>query len=64
MLHWLYENLGTLLIALVLAAVVTAIVWSLVRKKKQGESSCGCGCAHCAMNGTCHCENDRSAGSL
>ena len=30
------------------------IVRSLIRQKKQGKSSCGAGCAHCAMHGQCH----------
>ena len=29
-------------------------VRSLIRQKKQGKSSCGAGCAHCAMHGQCH----------
>ena len=51
---WLANNLGTILVVLVLAAVVFAIVRSLIRNKKKGKSTCGCNCAHCAMAGTCH----------
>ena len=51
---WLANNLGTILVVLVLAAAVLAIVRSLIRNKKKGKSSCGCNCAHCAMAGTCH----------
>ena len=50
---WLANNLGTILVVLVLAATVFAIVRSLIRNKKKGKSSCGCNCAHCAMAGTC-----------
>ena len=42
MLHWISANLSTILIR------------GLVRQKKQGKSSCGAGCAHCAMHGQCH----------
>ncbi|MBQ3939509.1 MAG: FeoB-associated Cys-rich membrane protein [Oscillospiraceae bacterium] len=54
MFTWLAENAGTILISLVLLAVVAAIIVSMLRGKKAGTSSCGCGCAHCAMHGECH----------
>ena len=54
MLQWIGANLGTILVCLVLLAIVTFIIVYLVRQKKQGKSSCGCNCAHCAMHGSCH----------
>ena len=54
MLSWIGANMGSILICLVLLAVVALILRSLLRQKKQGESSCGCGCADCAMHGSCH----------
>ena len=54
MLQWLSANLGTILICLVLIAAVGCILRSMIRQKKQGKSSCGCGCGGCAMQGTCH----------
>ena len=54
MLHWFSENLGTIIISLVLLAVVIAIARYLIRQKKAGKNSCGAGCAHCAMHGQCH----------
>lgn len=54
MLNWLTNNFGTLLVLLALGAVVAAIVIYMVREKRQGKSSCGAGCAHCAMAGMCH----------
>lgn len=54
MLVWIAENIGTILIFAALIAVVTAITVGLLRDKKKGRSSCGCGCANCAMNGSCH----------
>ena len=54
MFAWLAENLGTIVISAVLLAIVAAIVIYLIRQKKQGKSSCGCNCAHCAMHGSCH----------
>ena len=54
MLNWFAANLGTILISLILAVIVTLIVVYLLRQKKAGKSSCGAGCAHCAMHGQCH----------
>lgn len=54
MLHWMSANWGTLAVSVLLLAIVTAITLHLLRQKKQGKSSCGCNCAHCAMHGQCH----------
>ena len=49
MLTWLTQNLGTILISLVLLLAVAAIVVHLVRKKGP---PCSCGCEGCG----CGCE--------
>lgn len=54
MLNWFTENFGTILVLSALGAVVAAIVIHMVREKRQGKTSCGAGCAHCAMAGMCH----------
>lgn len=54
MLQWFSANAGTLVLCILLLAVVAWIVRSLLRQRKQGKSSCGCNCAHCAMHGSCH----------
>ena len=54
MLHWISANLGTIVIAGVLLAVIVLISIQLIRDKRKGKSSCGCNCAHCAMAGQCH----------
>lgn len=54
MLAWIMENIGTILICVVLIAIVAAVVVSMLRDRKKGRSSCGCNCAHCAMSGACH----------
>ncbi len=56
MLQWICANIGTILICLILTVAVVLIIRSLIRQKKQGKSSCGCGCAHCAMHGSCHAQ--------
>lgn len=54
---WFVENMATIIISAVLVLVVAAILVSMVRGKRKGNSSCGCGCAGCAMNGACHPKN-------
>ena len=55
---WLLENLATILVGLALALLLGGIILHMIRQKKRGETSCGCGCANCAMNGTCHAKKD------
>ena len=54
MLQWLQQYWGSIVILSVLALVVGAIAFCHFRAKKQGKSTCGCGCSHCAMKGACH----------
>ena len=51
---WLSQNIGTILICTVLIAFFALLIWSLVRDRKKGKSSCCGGCAGCAMAGHCH----------
>ncbi len=51
---WIIANLATILISLSIVGIVAGIVISIVRDKKAGNSSCGCGCEHCAMKDSCH----------
>ena len=52
MLAWISENIATIIICVILLAVIAAVIGNMVRDKKKGKSSCGC--ANCAMNGSCH----------
>ena len=54
MFNWIIENLATILVGLVVLAVFVGIVVSQIKAKRQGKSSCACGCAGCAMSGSCH----------
>lgn len=45
---------GTLLVGAILVIIVAAIVIKLVRDKKKGRTSCGCGCSGCANSANCH----------
>lgn len=60
MLEWLGANWGTILVVLILAVMVGMIVRKMIRDKKAGKSSCGAGCAGCAMRGACHKERKDS----
>lgn len=54
MLTWISGNIATIVICIVLVTVVAAVIVCMVRNKKKGNSSWGCGCANCAMSGSCH----------
>lgn len=54
MFAWISENIATILICIVLLGIVAAIIAGIIRDKKKGKSSCGCGCANCPMSDSCH----------
>ncbi|MCM1007707.1 MAG: FeoB-associated Cys-rich membrane protein [Ruminococcus flavefaciens] len=39
---------------IILTAAVALIIYSLIRDKKHGKSSCSHGCSNCAMHGQCY----------
>ena len=61
MATWLVANIGTILASLVIAGFVALIIISMIKDKKKGRNSCGCGCANCALNGTCHARQAKKA---
>jgi hypothetical protein len=54
MIAFLIDNLATILISVALMAVVALISAYLIRKKRGGQTSCGCGCAGCSAASLCH----------
>ena len=60
MLDWISQNLATILISLVLIVICALIVLKMYRNKKQGKTSCGCGCSACAMKDMCHSQNPQT----
>ena len=46
--------MGTVIVLLILAAIVSLIVFSMVRDRKAGKCSCGHKCSCCPMAGQCH----------
>ena len=53
MLTWLYENLASCIVFIVLVGVLTAIVMNMIKNKKEGKSSCSGGCQGCPKSGSC-----------
>ncbi|MBQ6425580.1 MAG: FeoB-associated Cys-rich membrane protein [Clostridia bacterium] len=58
-MSWLANNLGTIIVALILIAVISLAVARLVKNRRSGKSSCGCNCAHCAMAESCHKQSNK-----
>lgn len=53
-MDWFFNNLGTIVISIVLLTAVVLIICRLRKDRKAGKSSCGCNCASCALHGKCH----------
>ena len=48
-MYWISENLASLVLLLVVAAIVFFLVRSKIKERKQGSCDCGCaGCNGCA----------------
>ena len=60
MISWISDNLGTIIMSIILLAIVAGIIWKMYQDKKKGKSSCGCNCGHCAMSGMCHQDPKKS----
>ncbi len=58
MINWFTANLATILITLVIAIIVALVIIHIVKNKKQGKNSCGCGCGNCPMSGSCKHHSD------
>lgn len=54
MFSWFTENLSTIIVSAVLAAVFAGVIYTMIKNKKKGKSSCGCGCSSCPLSGSCH----------
>ncbi|MEG0894747.1 MAG: FeoB-associated Cys-rich membrane protein [Oscillospiraceae bacterium] len=57
MINWIAQNISTIIISIVLLAIVSTILFVMVKNKKKGKSSCGCACTNCPMSGKCHPKN-------
>jgi len=54
MFAFIAENLGTILVSGALLVIVGLVIASIVKKKKRGGTSCGCGCDGCPSASSCH----------
>ena len=45
---------GTVLVLAVVTLLVSALTIKLIKDKKKGKTSCGCGCKNCPSAGVCH----------
>ncbi len=48
MAEFIQQNAGSIAVGVMLLAVVAVIVIKMIRDKRAGKSSCGCGCEHCS----------------
>lgn len=55
---WLQNHIGTIVVCVLLALMLGAVAYKMIKDKKQGKSSCGGGCANCAMHGQCHSKSE------
>ncbi|MDE5557334.1 MAG: FeoB-associated Cys-rich membrane protein [Ruminococcus sp.] len=52
--------MGTVITGLILLAIVISIVAKMIKDRKNGKSSCGCGCEHCPNSSNCHGDTKKS----
>ena len=52
-MNWIAQNLGNIIVILILAVMVAGIVYVMLRNRKEGKNSCGCKCSSCPMSGKC-----------
>lgn len=53
MIAFLSENLSTIVIGLILIVSILLIIIGIIKSKKRGKSSCGCGCLDCPYSNSC-----------
>jgi len=61
MIYFLKDNLGTIVVSLILIGIVVLILLKMNRQRKEGKGSCSCGCSACPMSGTCHDKGENDA---
>lgn len=62
MVEFLLQNWGTLVVGAVVLAAVFAIIFKMIKDKKEGRSSCSCGCGGCSGcggSGCCHTQSSQ-----
>ena len=54
-------NFVDVLIILALITVVTLVIYKKIKDRKNGRSSCSCGCENCAVKDECHQKKKKDA---
>lgn len=55
MISFLAENIGTIIVGLVLLEIISIVIRTMIRDKKAGKScNCGDACGNCPSSHTCH----------
>ena len=52
-MEWIAHNIGTIIVLVAVAFISGFAVYSMLKDKKSGKSSCG-SCSGCPMAGKCH----------
>ena len=63
MIEWITDNLGTIIVSLVLLLVMAGAVVLLVRDRKKGRSCCGKNCGACGMCSDCGASDNKGSGA-
>lgn len=50
----IYDNIATVIIGIAVISGIVLLIVKLIKDKKNGKTSCSCGCANCAMKDICH----------
>ena len=53
-MEWFMQNIGTIIVLVAVAFASGFAVYSMLKDKKAGKSSCGSSCSCCPMAGKCH----------
>lgn len=56
-MEWILDNLASIAVLLIVAAIITLIVIKMIKDKKSGKKNCSCGCGGCAFKDNCHTKN-------
>lgn len=54
MLDFICNNIATIIIGLAVLSGIVLLAIKLIKDKKNGRTSCSCGCSNCAMKDICH----------
>jgi len=58
-MNFISENLGTIIVGIIVLAIVAAISLKLFKDKKEGKSSCGSSCKCCPNSALCHSQKGK-----